>query len=381
MYRNLEFDFKTVGITGKLFPYSTKGFIKDSSEDFIVKEIPFDVKRDENGRNTFFTLVKNNWTTMQAINKIARLCHVSWKRFSFAGTKDKNAVTKQLVCVKGVSVETLKALKIKDIEIEDVFKSNEVLNLGSLEGNEFTIRVNDYACKNINEVLNEFKDFIKQGLPNYFAEQRFGIQRPNNHLIGKMILREEYEKALKELLAESYPLEGEDSRKARDYLKHNWGSWKEAFNNFPKYLNVERIIINHLINHPNDYVNALRKLPKNISKIFVYAYQSYIFNISLSEMIRKKLLSDFELELPGYDSKLDKLGGAVVEEILEKEKVKLSDFRVSSYPEISCRGTKRKTIIYPKDFRVNTVKPKNYSVSFTLPKGSYATIVMRELTE
>jgi len=64
------------------------------------------------------------------------------------------------------------------------------------------------------------------------------------------------------LLATSYPLEGEESRKARDFLKENWKNWKQAFNLFPKYLNVEKLILHHLVSHPNDYVNALRKLPK-----------------------------------------------------------------------------------------------------------------------
>ena len=85
------------------------------------------------------------------------------------------------------------------------------------------------------------------------------------------------------------------------------------------------------------------------------------------------------MQLPGYDSKFDKIGGVVIEQILDREGIKLSDFKVSSYPEISCRGTQRDAIIYPSDFKINSIKKDKYKISFSLPKGSYATIVLREL--
>jgi len=381
MYRRYDFDYSIIGITGKLFPYSTKGFIKDSPSDFKVIEDACRKKKEENGKYTYFTLVKNDWTTSNALNKIAGYCHVSWKRFNFAGTKDKHAVTQQLISVKGVNAETLKKLKIKDLELKDFFQSNEELKLGELYGNKFIVKVNDYESKNAKGVLEKFEEFIRNGVPNYYGEQRFGIQRPDNHLIGKLIIREDYENALKELLAQTYPQEGEVSANARNYLMNNWGKWEEAYNKFPKYLRIERIILHHLIKHPNDYVNAIRKLPKNIAKIFVYAYQSYIFNNAVSEMIKRGLLTSFELELPGYDSDMNKIGGAIIEEILEKEGVKLSDFKVTSYPEISCRGTKRNTLIFPEEFITEKIAKNNYTISFKLPKSSYATIVLRELIQ
>ncbi len=379
MYRNFEIDFKQIGIEGKSFISSTGGYIKEREEDFVVIEIPKEIERAPDGEYTYFTLVKKGWTTMQAIAKIAKRCHISWKRFSFAGTKDRNGVTTQLVCVKGVKEESLKKIKIKDIEIRDIFYSNHKLTLGDLYGNRFVITVRDYAAKNIKEVLSDFSEFVQLGIPNYFGEQRFGIQRPNNHIVGKLILMERYEDAIKEILAQSYPMEGEESRKAREFLMENWKDWKEAYNRFPKYMNIERMILYHLMRHPNDYVNSLRRLPKNISKIFVYSYQSYIFNRSLSLMKKRGLLWDFELELVGYDSELKGIGSSVVEEILEEEGITKSDFRVASYPEISCRGSKRRTLVFPKEFKVESLRRKSYTVSFILPKGSYATVVMREL--
>ncbi|VVB75268.1 putative tRNA pseudouridine synthase D [Candidatus Tiddalikarchaeum anstoanum] len=379
MYRKFPINYIDIGIKTKTFKESTKGYIKEKPEDFIVEEIPFLKKKNENGNLTYFTLTKKNWTTTQAINKIARYCHVSWKRFNFAGTKDRFGITKQLVSVKGVNPEFLETIKIKDITISDIFKSDEPLKLGDLQTNNFIITVRDYECKNVKSVIEHFIETAKQGLPNYFGEQRFGLQRPNNHLVGKYILKEDFDNALKQLLAVTTPMEGEESGKVRKFLFEHWGSWKEALEIFPKYLTPERVILNHLVLHKNDYVNALRRLPRNIAKIFVYSYQSYIFNLAVSKMVEKGLISDFEIELPGYDSTLKKLGGSIIEEVLKDEGLKLSDFRVSSYPEISCRGTTRRTLVFPDNFKIVNISGDSYTVSFSLPKASYATIIMREL--
>ncbi|MFA5333412.1 MAG: tRNA pseudouridine(13) synthase TruD [Candidatus Nanoarchaeia archaeon] len=378
MYKNFKVNFEDFGINANQFNNPTKGYIKEKFEDFMVKEV---MKKPEKkpGAYTYFILKKNNWTTMDAINRVAKHCHTSWKRFTFAGTKDRSAITEQLVSVKGVSEDVLKTIKVKDIELKDFFTSDEPLRLGDLVGNEFIVTVRDYDCKNVKNSLKEFKELLEGGVLNFFGEQRFGIQRPNNHFIGKSILRENYEEALRELLAKPYEQEGEESKKARQYLWDNWKDWKGALEIFPKYLTVERMVLNHLVKYPNDYVNSIRRLPKNIAKILVYSYQSYLFNLALSQLYKKGLISDFELVLPGYESDLKSMGAAVYENILEKENITLSDFKVRSYPEISSRGTMRKTLIFPKNFKVIEVKKDYYTVSFCLEKSSYATIVLREL--
>ncbi|MFA5303520.1 MAG: tRNA pseudouridine(13) synthase TruD [Candidatus Nanoarchaeia archaeon] len=378
MYKDFKVNFEDFGINAKQFNNPTKGYIKEKFEDFMVKEV---MKKPEKkpGAYTYFILKKSNWTTMDAINKIAKYCHTSWKRFTFAGTKDRSAITEQLVSVKGVSEEVLKNIKIKDIELKDFFTSDEPLRLGDLVGNEFIVTVRNYECKNVKKSLKEFKELLDGGILNFFGEQRFGIQRPNNHFIGKSILRENYEEALKELLAKAYEQEGEESKKARQYLWDNWKDWKGALEIFPKYLTIERMVLNHLVKYSNDYVNSIRRLPKNIAKILVYSYQSYLFNLALSELYKKGLISDFELVLPGHESDLKSMGAAVYEKILEKENITLSDFKVRSYPEISSRGAMRKTLIFPKNFKIIDVKKDYYTVSFCLEKSSYATMVLREL--
>ncbi len=378
MYKDFKINFEDFGIAAKQFKNPTGGYIKEKFEDFIVKEIP-KIPNKKEGGYTYFTLKKTNWTTMDALNAISKACHTSWKRFGFAGTKDKAAITEQLISAKGINAEDLKKVKIKDLELKDFFQSDEPLRLGDLLGNEFTITVRNYESKDIKKSLEEFKKLCNKGLLNYFGEQRFGIQRPNNHFIGKNILLQNYEEALKELLAKTYEQEGSQSAKARQYLLDNWKDWKGAFELFPKYLTIERMVLSHLAKYPNDYVNSIRRLPKNIAKILVYSYQSYLFNMALSELYNKGLIEDFELILPGHESDLKKMGSAIYEKILAKENISLTDFKVSSYPEISCKGSLRKALIYPKNFKIVEIKKDYYTISFELEKSAYATMILKEL--
>jgi tRNA pseudouridine13 synthase len=188
-----------------------------------------------------------------------------------------------------------------------------------------------------------------------------------------------YEEALKELLAKTYEQEGSQSAKARQYLADNWKDWKGALELFPKYLVIERMILSHLAKYPNDYTNSIRRLPKNIAKILVYSYQSYLFNKALSELYNKGLIEDFELILPGYESDLKKMGSAIYEKLLANENISLADFKVSSYPEISCKGGLRKALIYPKNFKIIEIKKDYYTISFELEKSAYATMILKEL--
>ena len=90
------------------------------------------------------------------------------------------------------------------------------------------------------------------------------------------------------------------------------------------------------------------------------------------------MINDFELILPGYESDL-KNGLCNHERILNDENISLTDFKVSSYPEISCKGGLRKALTYPKNFKIIEIKKDYYTISFELEKSAYATMILKEL--
>ena len=123
--------------------------IKQIPEDFIVKEnIQFN--KNENGKFLYFLLTKKNWTTQMAIGKMAYSLKIDERRFSYAGQKDKNAITTQYVAVENLTLDKIKNLKIKDISIRTIGYSDKPLGLGALQSNYFSITV-----RNISKQLNE----------------------------------------------------------------------------------------------------------------------------------------------------------------------------------------------------------------------------------
>ena len=111
--------------------------IKQLPEDFIVKEIN-DIKFDDNGQYSYFLLKKKNYNTLRAIQQISKKLRINEKNIEFAGNKDKNAITEQVISIyKGN--KNIENINIKDIELKFLGQGNERIFLGNLKGNEFII--------------------------------------------------------------------------------------------------------------------------------------------------------------------------------------------------------------------------------------------------
>ncbi len=380
----LAYRSKTQGIGGK---------IKKIPEDFVVEEICPDgkvlavndeSKIDESEKKEYvhFTLLKYNWDTMRALKEISKRVRVSRKRLGFAGTKDKRAITTQRVSVWKVPIEELIKVQIKDIGIRNPVYADDRINLGDLWGNRFTMTIREIPLSEneIHEQLNETVQQLDGKIPSFFGLQRFGIQRPITHLVGKEILRKNFKEAVMIYLAKTFPEEGEEAGKARKFLSET-GDFREAINLFPKYLGYERMMMDSLIHTPTDFIGALRKLPKKLRWMFVHAYQAYIFNRALSSYLMEGKEID-KLPLVGYESEIDE----ITEKIMEEEEIKKEEFLVKEMPEMSSKGEYRQTFIEFKDFEISKIEKDELSetgnkavIKFSLSKGNYATVLLREL--
>jgi len=360
--------------------------IKKQPEDFIVEEItpdgkvleldtPFSIP-DEEGKFLHFAMQKKDWDTNSAIRRISRALRTSHKRFNTAGTKDKFAVTTQRVSFFAGNKEKVLNLKLQDIKILGAWIAKDKLKLGELGGNRFRIKI-----------YGDEKPDLLPYFFNFFGPQRFGATRANTHLIGKYMIMKEYETAVKEYLLNYEGERSEISVSARKKLAEDL-DYKKAFEYFPKHLKFERILLSHLATHSNDYIGALRKLPRTTVLMFIHAYQSYLFNIELSERISKKIFDKMEneyfcgadelgfpdiclkqdkgylaLNIIGYETTINELE----KEILEREGIDSSMFKLHSMPELSSKGSFRTFFNFAK-------YPKwdgEYTV-FSLSSGAYA---------
>ncbi len=349
-------------------------------QDFIVEEITpegliLEVGKEwkfnpGTGKHLICILEKINWDTNRAIKAIARRLHVSRKRIGFAGTKDKWAWTTQRISIWGIKPEDVDRIKLKDLWVKPITFSEERIKLGDLWGNRFTIKLKDVKAPS---TLNE--------VPNFFGIQRFGEKRPVTHLVGKAIVNGNLENAVKTYLAWPGPGEREETRIAREKLAEDW-DWKKALSYFPKHLSYELTLLQHLAKHPNDYANALRRLPRNLLKMFVHAYQSLLFNRYLQKRMKTiglgkaegDIIIDGKVTGPlfGYSMELARgEPGRLEREIMSEEGIRLEDFKVKSLPEASSKGSRRAIVARVYDFEVD-----GSTIKFKLERGSYATTVL-----
>lgn len=382
-----------VGITAyKSKTEGVGGLIKESPEDFIVEEIIPEGVVLEVDKNLFsdpgpsqqylhFTLQKTNWETHRVMKELSNRVNVSRNRFGFAGTKDRRALTTQRASVWNTSAEDLAKATLKDVSLRDFVYSGGPVKLGDLQGNRFTVTIRgiDLDQGELESRVKSVTSELSSGFPNYYGLQRFGVQRPITHLVGKSILKKDFEEAVYIYLARVFSDEETDEDIARRNLAES-RDVKQALKDFPRYLGYEASMLNHLAQKPGDYVGALRKLPKNLRIMFVHAYQSYLFNRMLSEILEKDY-DGLHLPLIGFQSQLDDFSSRMLEEDgLSKE-----SFRVRDMPELSSKGSSRDCFTQAVDTEVLKVSSgdqhsgrSKLTLRFKLPRGCYATILLRE---
>lgn len=362
-----------------------KGSIKQNPEDFMVEEVTpsgkvcrigFDLSfiRDripkDMKEHLHFTLVKRNYTTQRAVSTISKRLRIGHKRFGYAGTKDRNAMTAQRISVWNQKIDALKKIKARDIRIKDFSYEPERLNLGNLKSNRFKIKVSG-----IEGSADALKKFNPKKVLNYFGPQRFGEQRHINHLVGKQLLLGNFEGALMILLTNPGD-ENEKAAGARKFASENWGKWREILKVWPRHLGIEAAIMNYLVTYPTDYANAFRKLPKKLRRMFIHAFQSYVFNVLLTKLDEQNQEIPEILPLIGYDSKLEGRTGEIIRGVLKDELISLDTFRLPRMPELSEPGSFRETCMEVSGFRYSISK-NSLTLKFTLGKGSYATVLLK----
>ena len=433
--------------------YATKspgigGVIRRCVDDFLVQEVLVDGSRAEirpsderialdaslvPNRYLLCVLVKCNWDTFSALKAIAAQVGVSAERIQIGGIKDAKAVTAQHVTIEGASIEDVKKVHVKDIEVRPVGYLRQKLSSYYVLGNSFHITISSitHSKSTINNRVSRAFEDLKTigGFPNFFGHQRFGTTRPITHLVGKSILKGNFKKASMLFLAKPSPYEHPSSRQAREALRKSQ-DFEKALQDFPKQLRYERLLLGHIVKKSGDYVGAFKHLPMKLQELFPQAYQSYLFNSFLTRRVQdgfpldEAVIGDFvvnversglpmqamfkivtaenrkeintllhvgrmRLALPliGFRRCLSQgAQGEIERQIIEEEGIVCEQFRIKALPDISLRGGLRTAISPFRDFsREQVVRDSASSsehkvtVSFNLYRSSYATIILREL--
>lgn len=438
--------FVGIEIYGKSKIKGINGEYKTLFKDFIVKEIDRNGKilsinedltspnfsRDLKDKYTTFNLIKVNRDTFEAVRKVSKALKIPPNLIHYSGLKDKQSISVQKMSIKGDFAKELKNLKIRDIFIRNIYPSKKPVKLGSHRGNHFTITVRNLDhVKNLKQDIEKRLNFLETfGFPNYFGLQRFGNYRPNSHIVGRLLLEGDYENAFKEYVSTTYSTESDESKRVRSEFNKN-GNLQRAYDNFPKILKYEREMIKYLLEHPKDYQGATNTLPKDLIRLLISSFQSYLFNRMISTRVKKNIplfkpvrgdvisiLDDTNgnitqvkyiyggkydqflkralkinralivLPIIGSTTKLDEfpLMKTIFEDICKIEKINKDIFYSEYIDSSEFKGAIRAMTIKPSGLKMveiaedelNPGKSK-VKIEFSLQKGSFATMLLREL--
>ncbi len=427
---------KTNGTGGKIKAsvndFVVEEVLVDGSKAPVVGAVPHRVLSSIAQRQRYLicVLVKQNWDTFIAVKNVAKALGIDQKRVQFSGIKDARAQTAQFVTIADVSMEATQAVSIKDVSLHPVGYVREPLSLFYLLGNRFTINITS-----IPELVEATNGKIAQvyreldaigGIPNFFGHQRFGTARPISHLVGKALISGDFENAAMLFLAKPSANEHPSSRQARQELKDT-GDFNQALLNFPKQLRFERQMLGHLKDNPCDFVGAFKCLPEKLQALFVQAQQSYLFNMFISRRIKNGMpldasvegdfvvgversglaltafanivtarnISDVNAKVKGGKLRValplfgfrQKLSGGEMGElergILEQECLTVDGLKPNELTKVGGKGSLRTVIAPIRDFKSQNVcaEGEDYAamLSFMLYRGSYATILLREI--
>ena len=433
------------------------GLLKVKISDFRVEEEFKRVSLDPKGRFSVIEVTLKNWETNRFVNRLSKELRISRNRIWFSGTKDKRAITSQLMIIDA-PMHKIEKIELGDVKISCIGRTHQKLKFGEHLSNKFTVIVrgcakkdgspmnNEEALENANKIISGMEEKIGKGLfPNWIGPQRFGGLRAVTAEVGEKVIDDDYEEAVNTYLGMVSPFESEEVIKFRT----QWNETKDiekCLEIIPNKLGFEKNML-YRLKKTNDYLSAFKTLPNNLQLMCIHAVQSKIFNKSLALRIKsnltlnKPLIGDIvghlnekgnidtkniviveneTLErierncnlgrlaitgpLPGFEE-IIATGeiGKLENKIINDAKFSKDSWQIEKIPRLSSSGSRRPITSNYSNMNIeicskeveedNSIKwdngpkkgdrwnPEGASIKFkfSLPPGSYASVLLREI--
>ncbi|MEM7234946.1 MAG: tRNA pseudouridine(13) synthase TruD [Planctomycetota bacterium] len=386
------------------------GGIKARLEDFIVGEVPLYEPCGE-GEHAYLEIEKRDLSTFEAVERLAKALRKDPRDFGFAGMKDRKGITRQYISISGVDPKRARELDLSQIQIRSVTLHRNKLRVGHLRGNRFFIRVHGVKAtpEQVDAVLSRLES---GGMPNYYGPQRFGV-RGEAHAIGKSLLQGDSQAATAAILGRPSDVENNPDVVSSRYLFEQY-RWAEALRRIPISYRDERRMLQYLLLKGEDYQGAVKGIRHNVFKLYLSAFQAHIFNTVLERRLAKngEKLEEFVL---GDVAFLHRNGALFTVENVEELKERAESFEISpSGPIIGSKmlgpgpglaheiesevlaaenlasesykvldshqlmGSRRPLRVKPEELEWE-LDGEDLKLTFFLPRGSYATTLLREL--
>lgn len=380
---------------------------KSLPEDFRVEELAEPLP--EGGAFALYRLSKRGLGTPEVIDALLRRWKIPHRQVSFGGLKDRHAITAQWVTIRNGPRRNLKQTNFELAYQGQVARPFEPKDI---RANAFQITLRNLSEDDAARAQAAIPVVQRNGLPNYFDQQRFGSLGQTGDFIGRAWCAGDYERVIWLVLADPNPHDRPEQRAQRQVLREHWGDWAYCQSVLPR--STWRNLVSYLAERPQDFRGAIAQVNPDQRSLFLAAFQSFLWNRVLGELLRERLrpeqLMDMRLgDLPGlFYRELDAeqreaLGNIelplpsarmreemgpwkeILDRVLEPLGLRLEQLRVK-YPRDSffSKGT-RSALYFPAGlehrFEEDDLHPgqKKLTLEFELGRGSYATILTRRV--
>lgn len=394
------------------------GRIKLRDEDFIVDELPLYEPQGE-GEHLYLRVQKKGLAHTELVEILKRHFDVTEEAVGAAGMKDRVAMTSQTVSIHlpgrgGPPAEAAGAIEHPKVQVVWADWHSNKLRRGHLAGNRFSIRIRDLDPLQAPIVWRGLRELERRGVPNHYGTQRFGYRR-NTHRLGAMILRGDWDDLVAEVLGNRGSWSPAHQRRAREAF--DAGDYETAKRGWGRRDVAERRMLQAIM-AGKDARAAVRTVSRHMRSFWVSALQSSIFNHLLEQRLasgtidrvetgdilfrhetRKSFLADdaamaatdlqaeadaFELSPAGpiVGPGMPQTSGPPLDREREAFAAAEVDDALFEESEFDFRGTRR-----PYRARITNLELDSgfdehgpyVRTAFDLPRGSYATVVLREI--
>lgn len=383
---------------------------KSSDEDFMVEEIVPRLQITSEDVPDHYPLYRVEKHSIDTLHMERSLGEALKSRLSYGGMKDKRAVAVQYVTP--TSLRSLRPTRV----VRERFTADLIgfvprpIARGAVRGNRFTVVLRGCCTEVASRIEEVFALARSRHLPSFFGFQRFGAREASTHLIGRALIRQDFSEAVGLMLLHPRKNDDEATRDARNAM--NEGRYSQGGKMLPRHQDVEKMVARRLSSKPGDWRGALRAVPVKLRRLYVQAYQSFIFNRTLSLALARGLdISRYEpgdnwseasedglvagrvhgvkeqvtsspvpmVQLVGfayrnYGSRFD----SCLEDVMAQENVTPREFYVKEMQEVSAEGGFRRPHLAVAETSYEC-RADRADLSFTLARGQYATVLLREI--
>lgn len=384
--------------------------LKQQPDDFQVDERT-DVVAGADGAFALYRLEKSGWTTPDALAVIRRRWQIHPDRMAYGGLKDRHALTRQHLTIRHGPRRNLTQ---QGIQVTYLGQTLTPFTSSDIRANAFRITLRAMTAETAETAVAALDEVRRHGVPNYFDDQRFGSVVFGGEFIGRLLVRGQFEEALKLALAGPYEFDPAEQRKEKAILTTHWGDWITCKEKLSR--SHARSLVDYLVHHSDDYRGAVARLRPELRGLYLSAYQSYLWNRVLAATLRRlcrpeqlvavplrlgetpfyrtldegqqRRLSDLLLPLPSARLHLepDDSRNEAVQAVMVEEGLELRDLRVKGIRELFFSKGERTAVCMPDCVSAETAEDernrgkRKLVLDFELPRGCYATLIVKRIT-